>query len=194
MLDNKKKEELQKRIKEYLKRGIIKKEKDTTHAPFFLDNARLSLDTAKILLKITKDDTLRKTLGAEGYNGSLWIVNSCYYSMFYMTRALLEKEGIKLNTDRSIHAVTFDALVHFFYLTGKLEKKLIEDFAESQEEAAETLGREKAKELIDSYFNEKDKRARFTYETGMIAMQSKAETSFARASKFNEEIRKIIGK
>ena len=37
-----------------------------------------------------------------------------------------------------------------------------------------------------------DKRGRFTYETGEIAMKSKAETSLIRAKKFNEEARKIL--
>jgi uncharacterized protein (UPF0332 family) len=161
MLDNKKREELQKRVREYLKDGTIRKQKDSFHITFFLNNAKTSLDTARLLLRLTKEDDLKKMLGADGYNGSLWVVNASYYSMFYMALALIEKEGIILRRDQSIHALTFDALMYFFYLTGKLEKSLIEDFAEATEEAAETLGREKARELVDSYLNEKEKRARF---------------------------------
>ena len=38
----------------------------------------------------------------------------------------------------------------------------------------------------------KEKRGRFTYEMGEIAMQNKAKTSLERAKKFNEEIRKLL--
>lgn len=48
--------------------------------------------------------------------------------------------------------------------------------------------------MISDYSNEKEKRTKFTYETGEIAMKSKAETSLNRAKKFNEEIRKILGR
>jgi len=52
--------------------------------------------------------------------------------------------------------------------------------------------RQRAKNLIEDYFNEKFKRGRFTYEMGEIAMKNKAQTSLNRAKKFNEEIRKLI--
>lgn len=109
-----------------------------------------------------------------------------------MARALLENKGIKIKTDLSIHAVVFDALVYYFYLTGKLQKRLIEDFAEAKEETSEMLGKEKAKELIEDYFYEKKKRGLFTYEMGATAMRNKAQTSLERAKRFNEEIRKMI--
>lgn len=48
-------------------------------------------------------------------------MNASCYSMFYMVRALIESEGIKLETGQSIHMLTFDALVSFFYLTEKLQ-------------------------------------------------------------------------
>ena len=36
--------------------------------------------------------------------------------------------------------------------------------------------------------------SQFTYETGELAMQSKAKTSLERAEAFNREISKVIGK
>ena len=77
-------------------------------------------------------------------------------------------------------------------LTGKIEKSLIEEFKEAGEEAFETLGKDKAKELIEDYSHEKGKRGRFTYEMGEIAIQNKAETSLKRALRFNEEIKKFL--
>jgi hypothetical protein len=92
----------------------------------------------------------------------------------------------------SIHLITFDALIHFFHVTGKLQKRLVEYFVESREEAAELLGQEKADRLIHDYFYEKSKRGIFTYEMGKFAIESKARTSLERAGKFYEEIERII--
>ena len=109
-----------------------------------------------------------------------------------MARALLESIGVKIKTDESVHFLVFNALVYYFYSNGKLEKHFIEDFENAQEESSQILGKEKAKEMISNYSNEKEKRSRFTYEIGEIAMKSKAETSLERAKKFNEEIRKML--
>ena len=114
--------------------------------------------------------------------------------MFYMARALLENEGIKIKSDLSIHAVTFDIIVSHFYLTGKLQKELLNDFADAKEDASELLGKQKADELIEEYFYEKNKRSTFTYEMGEILVKSKAKTSLERAQKFKREIKKIIEK
>ena len=69
---------------------------------------------------------------------------------------------------------------------------MFEYYAEAMEEATELLGKQKADELVEEYFYEKRKRASFTYETGVFAIQSKAKTSLDRATKFCKEIRKII--
>lgn len=192
MLDEKRINEIKRRITNFIKEGIIKKEKEKRFVEFFLNNAKNSLNSAKLLFEVSTKNELKNMIGFPDFNGFLWVINSSYYSMFYTARALLENEGIKIKTDMSIHAVVFDALVYYFYLTGKLQKKFIEDFAEAKEETSEILGKEKAKELIEDYFYEKNKRGLFTYEMGAIAMQNKAQTSLERAKKFNEEIRKII--
>ncbi len=192
MLDEKKIEEIKRRVMNYVRDSIIRKDKGKLFVEFFLNNAKNSLDSAKVLYEISIRKDLKDIFGLPDFNGFLWVVNSSYYSMFYMARALLENEGIKIKTDLSIHLVVFDALVYYFYLTQKLERRLIEDYAEANKEALEALGKEKAKELIESYFYEKEKRSAFTYEMGVITMQNKAKTSFDRAKKFNEEIRKLI--
>lgn len=157
-----------------------------------MNNAADSLNSAKLLFKASTNKELQNSSGFPNFNGFLWVINASYYSMFYMARALLESEGILIKADNSVHLVTFDALVYYFYLTGKIQKNLIEEFKEAGEEASETLGKDKAKALIEDYSYEKDKRGRFTYEMGEIAIKNKAETSLNRATKFNEEIRKII--
>ena len=69
---------------------------------------------------------------------------------------------------------------------------LVEECREANIEQIIIVVREKHS-LIEDYFYEKRKRAIFTYELGLIAMENKAQTSLKRARKFNEEIRKIIG-
>jgi len=96
--------------------------------------------------------TCNKKTGYVNFDGFLWVVNAYYYSMFYIARALLENEGIKIKSDLSVHAIAFDAMINFFYLNGKLQKRLIEDFADAKEEASELLGKQKADQLIEDYF------------------------------------------
>ena len=194
MLEEKKLKEAEKRVKQYVADEIIQTKRKPEHTMFFLKNADDSIDSAKALYEISTDSEKQKFLGFTKFNGLLWTVNASYYSMFYMARALLETEGIKIRTDISIHAVTFDTLISSFYLTGKLQKELIQDFVEAKEDAAELLGKQKADELIEEYFYEKKKRGDFTYNMGELLLQSKAKTSLERAQKFRNEIKKIIEK
>ena len=152
MLDNKKIEELQKRVKNHIQNRVIQTKGNKEFVEFFLTNAHNSLNAAKLLFDVSTKDKLQEDIGYLNFDGFLWVINASYYSMFYMARALLESEGIKIKTELSIHSLTFDILVYYFYLTGKLQKKLIDFFVESQEEAAEILSQEIAHELIEDYF------------------------------------------
>ncbi|MDD3175222.1 MAG: hypothetical protein PHU51_01985 [Candidatus Nanoarchaeia archaeon] len=185
-----------KESKERIIKLINNKEITTKNTPkyvdFFINNANNSVDTAKILYELSTNKDKQNELGLTSFNGLLWVINSSYYSMFYMARALLENQGIKINGEMSIHLVTFDAIIYFFYLTKKLEKNLIEDLINAQEEASESLGKQKADEIIQDYLSEKIKRGRLTYEMGEIILESKAMTSLKRAQKFNLEIKKMI--
>lgn len=192
MLQEEKLKEAEKRVKQYVAEEIIKTKEKPAHMEFFIKNANDSIDSAKVLFEISTDTEKQKILGFASFNGLLWTVNASYYSMFYMARALLENEGIKIKTDLSIHTVTFDALVSYFYLTGKLQKELLDDFAEAKGDASELLGKQKADELIEEYFFEKRKRGTFTYEMGETLVKSKAKTSLERAQKFMREIKKIL--
>jgi len=194
MLDDKKLKEAQSRVKRYLDNGAIKTKQQKEFVDFFLSNAEKSLNSANALYDLSTDKDMQHKTGYVNFDGFLWVVNAGYYSMFYMARALLENEGIKIKSDLSVHAITFDAIINFFYLNGKLQKKIIEDFADAKEEASELLGKQKADQLIEDYFWEKGKRAIFTYNTKEIVIKAKAETSIDRAKRFNQEIKKIIKK
>jgi hypothetical protein len=194
MIEGKKLKEIESRVKQYIAKGIIKTKERPEYTGFFLKNAENSINSAKVLFEISANPEKQKVFGFTGFDGFLWVVNAGYYSMFYMVRALLESEGIKIKSDLSIHATTFDAIIYYFYLTGKLQKQLLDDFIDAKKDAAEILGKQKADELMEDYFFEKKKRAVFTYDMGAILVKSKAETSLKRAQRFIVEIRKIIAK
>lgn len=192
MIDDKKLREAESRVKHYFRDGIIITKQKKEFTDFFLANSDKSLNSANALYDLSTDNDMQKKTGYFGFDGFLWVVNACYYSMFYMARALLENSGIRIKSDLSVHSITFDAVINFFYLNGNLQKRIIEDFAEAKEEANELLGKQKADQLIEDYFWEKGKRATFTYNTKDIVIRSKAKTSVERAKRFNQEIRKIL--
>lgn len=194
MLEDKKLREAERRVKQYIVEGMIKTKEKPELVGFFLKNAHDSIDSAHALFELSTNPEKQRMLGFTRFNGLLWVVNASYYCMFYSARALLENEGIKIKTNLSIHVVTFDALVYYFYVTGRLQKGLVDDFIEAKENASELLGKQKADELIEEYFFEKKKRATFTYEMGEVLVKSKAKTSLERAQKFMREIRKILNK
>lgn len=184
MLQEKKLKEAEFRVKQFINKGTIKTKEKPEHVDFYLKNADDSIDSAKALFELSTNLDKQQYLGFTSFNGLLWVVNASYYSMFYMARALLENSGIKIKTDFSIHSVTFDSVIYYFYLTGKLQKELLDDFIDAKEDADELLGKQKADELIEDYFFEKKKRGSFTYNMGEVLVQSKAKTSLERAQKF----------
>lgn len=192
MIEEKRIKEVENRVKNYIRESVIETKGTNKHVDFFLTNAKDSLNSARCLFDMSTNQDYQNYTGYVGFNGFLGVINASYYSMFYTARALLEKEGIKFKSDQSIHALTFDALIYYFYLTGKLQKKLFEYYLEAKEEAIELLGKQKADELVEGYFYEKGKRASFTYEIGTFAIQNKAKTSLIRATRFNKEIKRII--
>ncbi len=192
MLDDKKLREAQSRVKQYIDNGIIKTKQQKEFVDFFLSNAEKSLNSANALYDLSTDKDMQQKTGYTNFDGFLWVVNAAYYSMFYMVRALLENEGIKIKSEVSIHAITFDSVISLFYLNGKLQKRMVEDFADAKEEASELLGKQKADQLIEDYFWEKGKRATFTYNTKEVVIKAKAKTSIERAKRFNLELKKMI--
>lgn len=61
----------------------------------------------------------------------LWVIVSSYYSMYYMSNAVLNKMGFKVG-DQISHRVTADALI--VLVRDKLKNFLLEDFEEAQDE------------------------------------------------------------
>ncbi len=195
MLDAKKIEEIKSRTKKLIAEGTITKGTSKKEdIEFFLENSQKSLSSAQLLYEVSTNKKMQEATNQKDFDGFLWVVNASYYSIFYIARALLEKDGIKLKGDASIHMLAFDALAHYFYFTGRLQKQLMEAYAEAEKEATELLGQKRAHELIENYFDEKDKRGKFTYHMGEKALQSKAKTSLDRAKNFFHEMRILLQK
>ena len=138
MLDENKLKRIERRIPGYLRDGLITKNGEQKFVEFFLRNARNSLKTAEMLA----DASPKESKDPEEYDGSLWVINAGYYSMFYAARAVLESAGIEIKTEQSVHGITFDAVVYYFYLNGKLEKKFeqeIKDIIQHFEERSKAL-------------------------------------------------------
>ena len=96
MLEEKKLKEIQSRVKKFLDEGTIKTKQQKEFVDFFLTNAKKSLRSANALYDLSTNQEMQTKMGYRDFDGFLWVVNTCYYSMFYMARALLENKGIKL--------------------------------------------------------------------------------------------------
>lgn len=187
MLVDKQKQESSSLIKGLIREGKIG-QPEAGREKFFLDKSIESFNLAKRILEISedKDDPL---------SSFMWIVSISYYSMFFAATALLAHFGHKIKEERSIHKLTYHALVYYFLADdNKLQKHFVEQYQDAYEEAEELLrmSEEKAVSLVNSFDLEREKRRRYTYEMGEVAEHNKAKTSFARAESFLLEVRKIL--
>lgn len=178
MLDKQKISEAETNVRYYLEKGLLKRKSNATAQMMFLENSLLSLKTAEKLLK----------LEAEDYKPYLWILVCSYYSMFYISNAVLLKIGYKVG-DKISHKITEDALIVF--VRNKLKKELLEDYHDTQEAAMELISH-KVDELIKDFSRERGKRGYFQYEMDEQLKKDKALTSFNRARKFIFEMKKLL--
>jgi len=169
-----------------------------------------SLNTAKALYNLMSNGELRKkALPGTEYNSSLWIINSAYYSMFFLAQVLLGKEGRKLpEGTKDTHQTTLLAVLYYFIIKGSgfEGKKIIEwdeikssrmsdaliIFQQAQEEAEELLQVKRAKDAIDSLKKELNKRTELTYRSTTNAEMSFAKTSIERAESFWEIVKEYL--
>ncbi len=203
MLDEKRLVEIRKKVPQLLQeKEITKNENNKKFVSFYVNNALISLQTARIVWEVSNQQRIKQQFIFidDSFEAYLWVINPSYYSMFYMAGALLAGEGIKINSEIGVHKKTFETLVYYFYLTNRLPKYLVELFEAAQQESMELLGKEellasmraKAMELMKSYEYEMGKRSVFTYEIGEIAKRQKAETSLQRAQEFYNELKRVL--
>lgn len=174
------------------------------------EKAEDCLEVAKALIILINDKELtKKILGKEEFNPTLWIVNPSYYSIFFNAQLLLAYEGKKLpeNTEDT-HKTVFLAMLYYFIIKGssaegkkkikwediqesRLSKALVM-FAEAQEESEELFQGQRAKEAVEDFGAELEKRREFTYKMNFHAKESLALTSYQRAVNFRTIITEYL--
>ena len=162
-------------VKRYEREGLLKKYREYNEQILqaYLDKSTESLEVASYL--------------SENKISALWITVTSYYSMYYISNAVLYKIGYKVSGEIS-HKVTCDSLI--YYVRDKLKSNLLKEFEDAQDEALKLT--EKADEIIESLDHERRKRSKFQYEMTTEIMYSRAKTSFKRAKDFNLEMNKIL--
>lgn len=175
MIDNERKKQALSNFSRYLQDGLLKKESSLIAKAKYIENADLSIKTAQELMQ-------------SPLKPHLWTIVISYYSMFYIANAVLLHYGYKTQ-DKIAHKVTNEALI--VLVIDKLKKELLEDYEDIQRDALEIAGA-KAESIVESYSLELDKRSRFQYNMLEQTKESKARTSFERASEFVFEMRKLL--
>ncbi len=179
-----------KRIIEQLIQDENIKKPLTGATTFFLNKAIESLLLSRRILEISqnKEDSLKSFM---------WVISTAYYSMFYAATALLAAYDRKISSEIGIHKLTYHAIVYYFIIQdNKLQKHFIDEYKEMYNNAEELLqlSEKMVLEAVENFKFEQEKRKIFTYETGRIAEEQKAITSYQRAEKFINEIRLMISK
>ncbi len=174
-MDAERRKEAQQNFAQYLRDGLIKKEKNETAKAMYLKNADLSLNLA--------EECMNSSLKPH-----LWVVVISYYSMFYIANAVLLELGYKTG-DKVVHKVTNDALI--VLAMDKIKKGLMEEYENAKVDALE-IASVKSDEIITFYGLELDKRSRFQYNMTESIQEQKAKTSLKRAKEFMLELKKLL--
>lgn len=178
MLDDKRIKEAESNTKQYLEDGLIKRQKNETAKIMYIENSNLSLQTAQKLLELETKE----------YLPYLWIIVTSYYSMYYISNAVLLNFGYKIS-DKISHKVTADALIVF--TRNKLNKKFLEEYENTKDDALDLIS-QKTDTLLKSIDYEREKRSKFQYQMDETIKREKAITSLERAKEFVFEIKKLL--
>ncbi len=171
MLSNERIKEAQSNVKLYLADGLLKKEK--RNELIFQTYMRNHTESLLVAKKLFNDNI-----------SPLWVVVTSYYSMFYISNAMIYTLGYKVGP-KVAHKVTSDALI--VLVRNKLKDHLIEDYELASNEAL-TL----SDNLLQNYDLERVKRSAFQYESTDEIKRAKAKTSLERAEQFSMEMEKLI--
>jgi uncharacterized protein (UPF0332 family) len=175
MIDEKRKKEAADNFSQYLRDGLIRKQKDEGAGKMYMHNAEISLSLAEKIL----DDPLKPYL---------WSIVISYYSMFYMANAVLLHLGYKTGR-KIVHKVTSDALI--VLVLNKLRKELLEEYENIRDDALE-IASIRSEELLKNYELELEKRSKFQYNMTLKVQEQMAQTSVKRAMEFSLEMKKLM--
>ncbi|MBI4140063.1 hypothetical protein HY483_03825 [Candidatus Woesearchaeota archaeon] len=175
MIDAEQKTEAKQNFDGYLRNGLLKKERNETARQMYIKNSEVSLQLA--------EECINSSL-----KPYLWVVVISYYSMFYISNAVLLNIGYKTG-DKIVHKVTSDALI--VLVMDRIKKELLEEYQDMKEDALE-ISSIKSEEIVNFYALELEKRSRFQYHMIESIQEQKAKTSLKRAKEFILEMKKLL--
>ena len=146
MIDEKEIKLIKNKFQRFILEGKIQKPKPNKKK-FFKNKSESSLLLAKELVE--RQEHLD------------WGINISYYSMFYNAVSLLAQFNVDLSEiDESVHVLTYQALVFYFYINDKkIEKQYLEDFKSGMNETdkrLKNLAKQKSEEILASYRHAKE--------------------------------------
>lgn len=160
------------------------KENSDVHSHLKWKKATNDLLLAQSLLKISKDDMIKDSLDIPDNNTFYdWVIVSSYYSIFHSAQALLGTKKVKIVN--RLHQATLTAFAKHFIINKELEDELFFIYEEVEN---------KAKELLDIFEEEKEKRGLFQYHRLSRNNIEPAKESIENAKKFLDAIGKILAK
>jgi uncharacterized protein (UPF0332 family) len=178
MIDKERIKKAESNVSRYLEDFLLKKEKNETAKTMYIKNSELSLETSQRLLELED----------ENYKPYLWVIVASYYSMFYITNAVLLNMGYKIG-DKICHKIAEDCLIAL--VKDKLKKELLEEYETAKDEALEIISL-RVDSIIESFKFEREKRSIFQYQMDEDVKKSKALTSLERAKRFVFEMKKLL--
>ncbi|MEK6969298.1 MAG: hypothetical protein AABW48_02625 [Nanoarchaeota archaeon] len=153
-------------------------------AELYLQRAENELVAAQMLFEVSSNPALQKEqFKLEKYfTFYSTVIGHSYYSIFYSAKALLVKQGIKIEAPE-VHKKTLEAFEKYLVNTGKLDLELLRIYQKMIIRADDLLG---------IFSIEKRKRGEFTYQKLPQANKEPAQESLNNASLFFKNSSKIL--
>jgi uncharacterized protein (UPF0332 family) len=177
-----KKEMLSIKVKGYFDNGDLRMDSTcTTLVKYHIDKARHNIETASLLIEVSKDKESKKRLKVSAdYIGYDWTISCGYYAMFHAATAALAAIGLKAESHESlIEGIEY----HFVYK----EKVMASDDVDKIRFA---------KKLDEKYVNRmwatKSKRNTAQYRADAVIAQKDAEKIYKNAVDFVYTLESLI--
>lgn len=98
------------KLETYMDNGWIREDKSAnTLVPFFRNKALHNLETARILLKLSEEESLKAQIGIrEDYEGYDWVISAAYYAMYHTASGALARINLRsTNHEAVIYALEY---------------------------------------------------------------------------------------
>jgi uncharacterized protein (UPF0332 family) len=173
---------LKSKISAYLKKKQLLK--DTEHLKLekpFLAKARKNLSVANLLMKISRDEKMKKILRLqEGFDTYDWVIIMSYYAMYASALAALARQQLKSKS----HAATITVLeYHYLHEQKKLEMQHLEKLSKAYMVS---------EAMITKLLQTKTRREAAQYDATPEISKENAQASLKDADEFITKIEEIL--